>query len=317
MRTYIITGGAGFIGSNLARRLINRGVVYLIDDLSTGLEKNIPKDAVFCKADVSDMSALLGLRIPDKVDYVYHLAAQSSGEASFDDPVKDIDLNYKATYNVLNLAALKRCKRFIFSSSMSVYGEVPVSHEAISEDFSCNPASYYGCNKLASEKLIRVFSKNAGIEYTIFRIFTAYGPGQNMANMRQGMASIYLSYLLNNSPIHVKGSLGRFRDFIYIDDILEAMTKSEDCKAAYGEVFNIGSSIKTTVKELLDIMLKVYGKEDFKKWVIVKGGTPGDTKGCVADISRLKKALGWKPKYSLQEGITNMKNFLDKKTLNI
>lgn len=317
MKTYIITGGAGFIGSNLARRLINRGAVYLIDDLSTGFKKNIPKAAVFCKADVSDMSALLSLRLPDKVDCVYHLAAQSSGEASFDDPVKDIDLNYKATYNVLNLAALKRCKRFIFSSSMSVYGEVPVSHEAISEDFPCNPTSYYGCNKLASEKLIKVFSKNAGIEYTIFRIFTAYGPSQNMTNMRQGMASIYLAYLLHNSPILVKGSLERFRDFIYIDDILEAMTKGEDCKAAYGEVFNIGSSIKTPVKELLEIMLEVYGKDDFKKWVIVKGSTPGDIKGCVADISRLKKALGWKPKFGLQEGITKMKDFLDKEALNL
>lgn len=314
MKKYIVTGGAGFIGSNLAQRLIAGGAqVYIIDNLSTGLEENIPKDAVFYKADVSDMSALSVLHLPDKVDCIYHFAAQSSGEASFDDPLHDIDLNYKATYHVLQLAVLKRCSRFIFSSSMSIYGDVPASQGMISEDFPCDPISYYGCNKLASEKLIRVFSKNFRIEYTIFRIFTAYGPGQNMTNMRQGMVSIYLAYLLNDSPIQVKGLLERFRDFIYIDDLLEAMIKCEDCKAAYREVFNIGSSIKTTVKDLLDIMLKAYGKNDFEKWVIVSGNTPGDTQGCVADTSRLKKALGWEPKYSLQEGVTQMRNFLAKK----
>jgi len=318
MKTYIITGGAGFIGSNLSRRLIGEGNKgYVIDDLSTGLEKNIPKGTIFYDADISDMKRLLELDLPDKIDCIYHFAAQSSGEASFDDPAKDIDLNYKATYNILKLADLKGCRRFIFSSSMSVYGEVPEGYGAVSEDFPCNPASYYGCNKLASEKLISVFSKNAGMDYTIFRIFTAYGPGQNMANIRQGMVSIYLSYLLNDSPIHVKGSLDRFRDFIHIDDILKAMTKSEGYSATYGKVFNLGSSVKTTVKELLEVMLKIYGKDDFKKWVIVKGSTPGDTLGCIADITRLRKALGWKPEVTLRKGVASIKNSIEKEALNI
>jgi len=114
----LITGGAGFIGSHLAEALIAMDQeVVVIDDLSTGFEQNIPRGAIFHKVDISNAGRLSALSLPEEIDCVFHCAAQSSGEASFDDPVKDIDLNYKATYNVLNLVALKKCKRFIFSSS--------------------------------------------------------------------------------------------------------------------------------------------------------------------------------------------------------
>lgn len=309
-KTYVITGGAGFIGSSLARRLLERGdAVYILDDLSTGRYENIPGGAVFHNVDISDSGALFALVLPHKADYIYHLAAQSSGEASFEDPARDIDINYKGTYNILRLAQSKGCKRFIFSSSMSVYGDLPARHGPVREDFPCKPISYYGCNKLASESLIRAFTRGSDMDFTIFRLFSVYGPGQNLENMKQGMVSIYLSYLLKNSPIHVKGSIDRFRDFVYIDDVIDVFMQSEPRKETYGEVFNIGTSVKTTVKELLKIILRAYGKDDFDRWVNVKGNTAGDITGCIADIVKLEKKLGWKPKRGLEQGIAKMKEW--------
>jgi UDP-glucose 4-epimerase len=312
-KTYIVTGGAGFIGSNLAGRLIREGgTVYILDDLSAGFLRNVPEKAVFRQVDISRLENLLKLDLPDKVDAVYHMAAQSSGEASFDDPIHDIEVNYLATYNILKLAELKQCKRFVFASSMSVYGEVDSASSPIDEQYPCNPVSYYGCNKLASEKLIRVFLRGKDMKPTIFRFFNVYGPGQNMKNMKQGMASIYMSYLMKDVPVVVKGSLDRFRDFIYVDDLLDVLVKSESCTATHDEIFNVGAGTKTTVLELLRAMLKAFHKDDFSRWVIVQGSTPGDIKGFTADVSKLKAALGWAPRYDIGRGIKEMKSWIDK-----
>ncbi len=296
-KSYLVTGGAGFIGSNLARKIIaGGGKVYIIDDLSTGFERNIPDGAIFYKTDISRPDQVGKLKLPYKLDTVYHLAAQSSGEASFDDPVRDIEVNYTGTYNILKLAEKKGAKRFIYSSSMSVYG----------------PASYYGCNKLASENMIRIYTKSTRIKSTILRFFSVYGPGQNMFNMKQGMVSIYLAYILNSRPITVKGSLDRFRDIIYIDDVVSILESCEDNPAAYGETFDVGTGMKTTVKDLLKAILKAYGKNNFDKWVKTAPGTPGDIKGCVADITKARRLLGWEHEHNLREGIAGMKEWLDR-----
>lgn len=311
-KVYLVTGGAGFIGSCLAKSLIERGnSVHILDDLSTGLERNIPAGAEFHNVDISDKGALKRLKIPSGIDCVFHLAAQSSGEASFRDPLRDMEVNYEATYNILELAKSAGCQRFIYTSSMSVYGAVPAQAGAVNEEYPCKPVSYYGCNKLASEKMIEIFCRNADIKYTIFRLFNGYGPGQNMLNMQQGMVSIYLSYLMNDTQVHVKGSLERFRDFIYIDDIIEAFSRSEGNEDTYSGVFNLGTSVKTAVKELLTLSLGIYGKDDFDKWVKVEGSTPGDITGCVADINKLKAALRWEPEYELKQGLLKMKEWLD------
>lgn len=311
MKNYIVTGGAGFIGSVVAKRLIGSGAkVYIIDDLSTGFERNVPAGAILYKANISSYSEIDKLTIPHTIDAVFHLAAQSSGEASFDDPLRDADVNYKGTYNILSLAKKTGSKRFIYASSMSVYGEA-AGKSKVSEESDCHPSSYYGCNKLASEKMINVFAGGAGIAHTILRLFSVYGPGQNMNNMKQGIVSIYLSYLLKDNPVHVKGSLDRLRDLIYIDDVASAFTGCVENKSSFGRTFNIGTGRKTTVRELLNVLLEVYGKEDFKKWVHSEGSTPGDVKGCVADITKARKILNWKPEHDLRKGVGNMKEWVD------
>jgi UDP-glucose 4-epimerase len=311
-KTYIVTGGAGFIGSNLARRLIGLGAkVYIFDDLSTGYKENVPKGALFYKVDVSNTRSLSRVRLPGKVNCVFHFAGQSSGEASFADPARDADVNYKATYNMLKFGEAAGSKRFIFASSMGVYGDVSPKHGAVQEDFPCSPVSYYGSNKLASERLIRIFSKDSGVNSTSFRLFNVYGPGQNMRNMKQGMVSIYLSYLMNDQSVLVKGSLSRFRDFIYVDDVSEACIRSINERRAFGETLNLGTSRRTTVKELLRLLLAAYHKKDFRKWVKVHGHTSGDVSGLTADITKLEKVLCWRPTIEMEEGIGNMKKWLD------
>ena len=312
MKTSVITGGAGFIGSNLAKRLIDRGdTVYVLDDLSTGYARNVPEKAIFYKLDVGDMGQIRELDLPGEVDTVYHLAGQSSGEASFDDPSGDIDRNYRATYNMLVASELMGAKRFVYSSSMSVYGDVNSSVPMVSESYDCNPASYYGCNKFASEKLINVFAKHSRIKPTIFRFFNVYGPGQNMKNMKQGMLSIYMSYLIKDVPVTVKGSLDRYRDFIYIEDLLNAVVNCEESEKTFYETFNLGTGIKTTVSELLKALLNVFEKSDFNKWVIVEGNTPGDIKGFVADMAKLKTHMEWSPIHKIEDGIKEMKKWID------
>jgi UDP-glucose 4-epimerase len=311
LKNYLITGGAGFIGSNLARRLIQDGNrVFIFDNLFTGFERNVPPEALFYKIDVSNVNAMNKVRVPHSIDVVYHLAAQSSGEASFEDPVRDIDYNLKATYNVLEFAVQNGAKRFVFSSSMSVYGEVKDENIKVKETSDCRPVSYYGNNKLASENLIRIFSNAADVNYTIFRLFNVYGPGQNMHNVKQGMVSIYLYYLIKNSPIPVKGSLSRFRDFIFIDDVIHAFIRSENKSETMNTIINLGTGFKTDVNQLLNILLKIFRKEPFDKWVTVSGNTQGDVKGLVGDIGMLKRCLNWTPEYDLERGLEEMKKWL-------
>ena len=307
-----MTGGAGFIGSRLAKKLVESGhSVYILDNLSTGFERNIPTGATFCKVDVSDVELLNDLDLPETVDTLFHIAGQSSGEASFDDPRHDIDINYKATYNMLELAAKRKADRFIYASSMSVYGEIEQSERGVSEDHPALPISYYGCNKLVSEKIIRVFTRRVNIKPTILRFFSIYGPGQNMRNLKQGIVSIYISYLMKNRPIIVKGALNRFRDLTYIDDLTDLLIKCENCEDTFDQVLNVGTGIKTTVEDLLKAILKAFGKKDFEKWVKVEGNTPGDIMGCTADITKLKRALNWEPQYGIEEGLLKMKLWLD------
>ena len=312
MKTYLITGGAGFIGSMLAKRLIESGHrVIIIDDLSTGFSWNVPEGAVFHQLSVCDKDALAVLQFPYSIDAVYHLAAQSSGEISFADPIHDIKVNYLATYNMLEWCQQKNIERFIFASSMSVYGERPSGQECVAENSDCEPASYYGSNKLASEKAIRIFSGRSKIKATSLRFFNVYGPGQNMNNMRQGMVSIYMAYLMKNEPVTVKGSFDRFRDFIFIDDLIDVLIQVETAPATFNQAFNVGCGMKTTVKQLLEALLEVYGKKDFKAWVRQEGQTPGDITGVIADTGKIQKALRWTPRYDLKKGLLAMKSWAE------
>jgi UDP-glucose 4-epimerase len=299
---FLVTGGAGFIGSKLSKSLINDGhKVYIIDNLSTGYISNVPKEAVFLEASVYSNEIFKFSNI--KFDAIYHIAGQSSGEVSFEDPVYDLRTNTESTLLLLELAKKCNCSRFIYASTMSVYGKQP--NRAITEKEPPVPTSFYGVGKLASEHYLRIHEDN-GINTTCLRLYNVYGPGQNLKNMQQGMVSIFLSFMLQNKPIHIKGSKDRFRDFIYIDDVVDAFIEVYDNKNSYGEIFNVATGVKTTIESLVKELIKSFGFSPDEYEYYFEGSTPGDQFGIYASINHIKSKTSWSPKYQLSEGLKEM-----------
>lgn len=302
MGNFLVTGGAGFIGSKLSKSLINQGhKVYIIDNLSTGYKSNIPDEAIFLEANVYSDEIFEFSNI--KFDAIYHIAGQSSGEVSFEDPVYDLRTNAESTLLLLDLAKKCDCKRFIYASTMSVYGKQP--NKPIDEKATPVPTSFYGVGKLASEHYLRIYEES-GINTTCLRLYNVYGPGQNLENMQQGMVSIFLSFMLQNKPIHIKGSKDRFRDFIYIDDVVNAFIEVYDNKNSYGEIFNVATGVKTTIEELVKALIKSFGLSANEYEYYFEGSTPGDQFGIFASIDHIKNKINWSPEYQLDEGLKRM-----------
>ena len=302
-RSALVTGGAGFIGSHLARRLLREGwAVDIVDNLCTGFRENVPAEAGFIELDVS-RDALPRQLPARRYDAVFHLAAQSSGEISFDDPSYDLRTNCQSTVLLLGWCKEHGTTRFLFTSSMSIYGDQaaqPVAETAVPV-----PKSFYGIGKLASEAYTHVYSA-FGIHSTSLRLFNVYGPGQNLANMRQGMVSIFLAYILKKQDIIVKGASDRYRDIIYIDDVIDAYMACLDNPATHGKAYNVATGKKTTVGELIDAELRAFGYTPGEYPVTFTTGTPGDTFGIQADISTLCADTDWKPKVDLETGLERM-----------
>ena len=299
MANILITGGAGFIGSHLNNKLINLGhKTTVIDNLSTGNKINLNPKTKYIKIDISKQN--FTDRLPNNIDYVYHLAAQSSGQISYEQPLYDFNTNTRGTLELLEWSNKNKIKRFIFASSMNVYGNV--KKNPVNEYLTPKPISFYGVSKLAAESHINIFS-SMGLNSTIFRLFNVYGPGQNMDNIKQGMISIYLNYLKNGKTIIVKGSLNRFRDFVYIDDVIEALLKGIKQKNKL-DIFNVCSNEKKTIKKLLSIIVQIYGNKKHK--ILVRSGTPLDQFGIYGSNSKIKSKLNWTPKIDLETGIKKM-----------
>lgn len=316
-RKALVTGGAGFIGSHLTRKLLKNGWgVLVVDNLSTGFRSNVPAAAEFLEADVSNERFLEELP-KNGVDVVFHLAAQSSGEISFDNPAYDLKTNCLSTVLLLSWCAENNIDRFIYASSMSIYGDVEIL--PVKENVFPKPKSFYGIGKLASENYLRLY-KSHRINSTALRYFNVYGPGQNMENLRQGMVSIYMAYIANNETVIVKGSKDRFRDLIYIDDVINATLAVVDDPVTFGQSYNVATGKKTHVYELLDNIIEAFSYDPDMYPIDYVEGTPGDQFGIYADISKIEKHLGWKPKTEGKEGVKKMANWVknkDKQMLSI
>jgi UDP-glucose 4-epimerase len=254
---------------------------------------NIPPDVAFVQADVSAAESVRLL--PKRAKAILHLAGQSSGEISFDDPIADLEKNTVSTLRLVEYARASEIRRLLYASSMSVYGattDAPTDESAPTTPLSC-----YGVGKLASESYLRMFA--SAVSSSSLRMFNVYGPGQDLDNLRQGMISIYLAQAHRTGHIKVKGDLRRFRDFIYIDDVVEAWFRCLCLIHPHESVLNIGSGIRTQVSDVLELITALLPEVTIE----TIDGTPGDQFGIYSDNSRMRAALGMEQLTPLAVGL--------------
>lgn len=301
MGSYLVTGAAGFIGSAVAKRLIDMGHdVVTIDNLSTGKRESIPDGVGFIEGDVFDEAVIKQLE-SRHFDAVMHIAGQSSGEVSFEDPVHDLKTNAQSTLMLLDYAKKNNVRDFIYTSSMSVYGQP--DDPFVAEDRLPTPLSFYAVGKLASEHYMRIYADD-DLRCTSLRLFNVFGPGQNLSNLKQGMASIFLAMVLDDQHVIVKGALDRYRDFVYIDDVVESLIASVDRSGKPYECFNVSTGVRTTVEGVIGSIQDCL--PDKKIAVECVDGTPGDQHGIYGDNSKIRAELGWAPTMLFDEGMKEM-----------
>jgi len=301
----LVTGGAGFIGSNITDELIKKNyAVTVIDNESTGKKENVNKKARYIKGDVRDNKSMDKV-FKEKIDIIFHIAGCASTIKSFHDPAADLSTNVLGTINIINYAIKHRVPRLIYASSMTSYG-VP-EKLPIKETYATRPISYYGITKYAGERYVMATGLRKDIPFklntTAFRMFNVYGIRQAIDNPYQGVVSIFIGNVLRGEPITIFGDGEQSRDFIHISDVANAWISAIDNEKTYGEVFNLGSGIRVSVNNLVDIILKSFGKSRKNYKVIYKEERPGDQKHMQADITKVKKILGFKIKMDFEKGM--------------
>ena len=299
----LVTGGAGFIGGHIARDLCRKGAdVTIIDNLRTGSMKNVPETANFFRLDLGrdPLEEAFG----DGFDIVYHFAGQSSVEISYSDPLYDLDTNCRSTLQLLDLCKRNGTDRFIFASTMSVYG----GRGAMPKDETAprDGENFYAISKKASEDYLWIYDR-FGVKSTALRLFNIYGPGQNLENLRQGMLSIYLAQAINTGRVVVKGSLERTRDFVYIDDVVGATMAVARNESCWGKAINICSGKEVSVRETIELISKSLKQE---LSIEIAAGTPGDIDRMVGRPDLLKELTGYECQVSLEQGLDSMVNSL-------
>lgn len=307
MANYLVTGAAGFIGSKIAEELLaNHNTVTTIDNLSTGKRTVVPAGCRFIEGGVQDIDTINQLQ-GERFDAIIHIAGQSSGEVSFENPVYDLQTNAQSTLLLLDYAKKTGCKTFVYASSMSTYGDHP-ENPLVSEETPTVPKSFYAVGKLASENYMRIFSSNFGINCTALRFFNVYGAGQNMDNLKQGMASIFLAMAITDKAVLVKGAKDRFRDFVHVSDVVKSVLLAVE-KGKGFNVFNVCTGIPTTVEQVIN---EICRNLPYPVSVQYTTGTPGDQHGIYGDYSKIQKAFGWSPKYDFATGMKDMVKWAEK-----
>lgn len=297
MAKFLVTGGAGFVGSNLVSKFVSNGHnAMILDDFSNGLMTNIETSTNLLREDLSSETWTKELK-GEKFDAVIHCAAQASNALSFKDPYRDSAINQLSTLRVIQFCEQEAIPRLIFTSSMSVYGNPQIFPTPPST--LPNPETYYAIHKAASENYIKL-SRN--LNWTIFRLYTTYGAGQNLANQEQGLVKIFLNYILKGKNVRVHGSLERARDIIHVSDVVEAIYQSVFSEKSFSNIYNLGSGTIITVAQIIGKLYEYLGIEDPPE-VLQESADIGDPFKTHADISATQLDLDWHPKVTPDEGI--------------
>ena len=297
MMRYVVTGGAGFIGSNIVGALTRDGCpVTVLDNLSSGYESNLrPFPAVrFFKGDVRDPEAVATAL--EGADVVFHLAASVGNKRSIDDPVTDAEINVLGTIRVLEAARKYGVRKIVVTSSAGIFGELKTL--PIREDHQVEPDSPYGCTKLCQEKLCLAYAKLYGIDAVALRYFNVYGPNQRF-DAYGNVIPIFAFSMLRGEPITIFGDGEQTRDFIHVDDVVQANIKAARTPSVTG-AYNIASASRITINELVRLLERASG---ITPKVSHGPERPGDVRHSLADISKAQAAFGFSPIVGLEEGL--------------
>jgi len=303
LKSVLVTGGAGFIGSHLCERLVEKGsYVICVDNLYTGSKKNIAslltkENFKFIECDVRDRDRLIEIFKEETPDIVYHLAAVVGVKRTLENPKEVLDVNIKGTENVLEAALNSGCKKVVNISSSEVYGnpiEIPER-----EDSPKNVELPYAIAKLIGEKYAEIYYKKYGLKTTSLRLFNVYGPRQD-ATPYGFVVGIFIKRVLQNKPPIIYGDGFQTRDFTYIDDCITPMIIAGEKEAADGKVFNIAAGKPITILDLAELIIELCGKN---LQPIFEKEREFEIRHRFADISKMRTILGYKPKYDLREGL--------------
>jgi UDP-glucose 4-epimerase len=294
---FLITGGAGFLGSALANRLACEGhEVHVLDDLSAGDPARLREEVLFTRGDVRDIPKLWSLL--QGVDCVYHLAAKVSVPASALYPRDYNDVNVGGTVCLLEAVRDVGVRKVVLASSGAVYGEQ--EGQPIREDAVPRPGSPYAVSKLAAEHYCHTLGQIAGFETVVLRIFNAYGPGQPLPATHAPVVPLFLKRAITGGSIVIFGDGRQTRDFVYIDDVVEALVQAGLRNGLNGRVINVGSGQECSINQLLEHVEAVVGK---RLSPIYNAAQAAGVSRSVADISLAGQLLGYRPQVQLQDGL--------------
>jgi len=301
MTRVLVTGGAGFIGSHLIDRLIAEGYdVRVLDNLSSGklenIERHIKSGKVdFVEGDIRDAS-LVKESLVD-VDAVFHLAAIISVPFSVSNPELTFDVNLVGTLNLLNACSEKNVDKFVFVSSCAVFGDTKIL--PVNENATTNPISPYAESKLLAERDCLNFQQRGLLQSVVLRFFNVYGPRQGM-NDYSGVITRFINRTKQKQSLTIYGDGSQTRDFVNVNDIIQALLACMKSSSANGEVFNIGSGKPTSITELAETVLELTGQNLEIRYEQARAG---DIKDSYADISKAKRLLSYEPEVTLRDGL--------------
>ncbi len=294
----LITGGAGFIGSNLARRLND---VVVVDNLSEGRRENVPDSATFVQQDLRDADAVESLFKAYRFDTVYHLAAHFANQKSVEDPQMDLAVNGQVTLRLLEFAQKYGVRKFVYSSSSCIYGALDI---AMVESLPPRPETPYGISKLLGEYYVQYFHDYYGMDTTVVRYFNVFGPGEYPGPYRNVVPKFFQA-ALSGQPLRITGTGAETRDFTYVDDAVDATLLAAEKSS--GQIFNVGNGQSTSIHTLAESINALTSNPSPIQYVPRRDWDHIAHRK--ADVSKLR-ALGFRPATSIADGLEKTHQWL-------
>lgn len=297
---YLVTGGAGFIGSNIVDELVKRGQeVVVLDDLSAGKEANLAAVREKINLHIGTVTDLAAVQSACKgVQFVIHLAARTSVPRSVLNPLESNHVNIDGTLNVLVAARDAQVRRFVFAASSAAYGETPMLPKV--ETMPAQPISPYGVTKYVGEMYAQVFGRVYGLENASIRYFNVFGPRQDPTSQYSGVLSRFMLAVIEGQAPVIYGDGEQSRDFTYVENVVDETLRACEAPGASGLVFNGGTGARTTLNEVLKMLSRITGQTIHAKYDAARNG---DIRDSQADVSLARKILGYEPRVLFEEGL--------------